>query len=114
MTNEVRTKMCRMLCNKRELAPDGKLMPKVYVVNDRPYWFLNVAKRAAYGTDYPIEVIGIEEAFEWHTGLNRSALPKHEVNWQFDQKGATYDGRLFDEGISITAESAKVRIITEG
>ena len=98
MTDEVRKKMCHMLMTKRGLVGEDLLMPKVYVVNGHPYWFLNAAKRAAYKTPYAIEVINIEEAYEVHTGKKWNPIEKGKVAWGVNQTGETYNGFLFSDG----------------
>lgn len=103
-----------MLCTNRCLTADHKLMPMVFVVNNRPYWFLNAARRAAFKTKYPIEIIGIEAAYEWNTGHSRKELNKHDVNWHFDQKGETFNGQLFEDLIGVMADSVNIKIISEG
>ena len=114
MTNEVRLKISKMLMHKRDLLGDGMLVPQVYVVNDHPYWFLNVARRAAYGTRFPIEVISIEAAFELVSGLPSSSLDRKHVDWHFDQKGDTFNGRLFDAGGSVLADMCNVPVFKDG
>ena len=47
-------------------AEEPKFLPKVFVVNGKCYWFLNVARRAAFGTEHPIEVMTIRDAWEIH------------------------------------------------
>ena len=83
-------------------AEEPKYLPKVFVVNGKCYWFLNVARRAAFGTEHPIEVMTIEEAWQIHLHMSADTLKKECVDNNFDQTGdAYYDGRLFDDRNSI-------------
>ena len=83
-------------------AEEPKYLPKVFVVNGKCYWFLNVARRAAFGTEHPIEVMTIGDAWEIHLHLPADTLKKECVDSNFDQTGdAFYDGRLFDDRNSI-------------
>ena len=90
---EVLVKNSMMLLGSTE--EDPKYLPKVFVVNGKCYWFLNVARRAAFGTEYPIEVMTIDEAWEIHMHMPAETLNKECVDSNFDQNGSTYDGRLF-------------------
>ena len=97
---EVLVKNSMMLLGSTEEEP--KYLPKVFVVNGKCYWFLNVARRAAFGTEHPIEVMTIEEAWPIYTHLPADTLKKECVDSNFDQTGDTYyDGRLFDSRDSI-------------
>ena len=90
---EVLVKNSMMLLGSTE--EDPKYLPKVFVVNGKCYWFLNVARRAAFDTEYPIEVMTIEEAWEIHLHMPAETLKKECVDSNFDQTGSTYDGHLF-------------------
>lgn len=74
---------------------DGKYLPRLYVVNGKCYLFLNVARRAAFGTDYPIEVLSIEDAWQTCMYLHPYKLKHDEVDWEFDSTGSTFNGFLF-------------------
>lgn len=83
-------------------AEEPKYLPKVFVVNGKCYWFLNVARRAAFGTEHPIEVMTIGDAWEIHLHMPADTLKKECVDSNFDQTGeAYYDGRLFDDRNSV-------------
>ena len=83
-------------------AEEPKYLPKVFVVDGKCYWFLNVARRAAFGTEHPIEVMTIREAWEIYMHMSADTLKKECVDSNFDQTGdAYYDGRLFDDRNSI-------------
>ena len=83
-------------------AEEPKYLPKVFVVNGKCYWFLNAARRAAFGTEHPIEVMTIEEAWQIHLHMSADTLDDKAVDRYFDQTGdAYYDGRLFDDCNSI-------------
>ena len=77
------------------LLGNGLLLPKLYVVGNEHYWFLNAAKRAAYGTNRRVEVLHIEEA--WQIVHNKKWVPAYKelVDWHFDQTGELYQGFLF-------------------
>ena len=76
---------------------DSKYLPRLYVVNGKCYLFLNVARRAAFGTDYPIEVLSIEDAWQTCMYLHPYKLKHDEVDWEFDSTGSTFDGYLFSD-----------------
>lgn len=90
-----------MLIGTKKLigGTESKFLPKVYVVNGKCYVFLNAAKRAAFGTNYPIEVMTAEEAWEIFMHLPAYKLRKTDVEWDFDQTGSTFDGCLFCDNI---------------
>ena len=97
MTKQQLEKAANTLLNTLQLTggDDPKYLPKIFIVNGQCSLFLNAARRLAYGTSYPIEVMTIEEAWEIHTGLGRDTLKKDMVQWEFDQIGDTFGGRLF-------------------
>ena len=74
---------------------DGKYLPRIYVVNGKCYLFLNVARRAAFGTDYPIEVLNIKDA--WKICMHTPFEMQRAVDWEFDSIGSTFDGYLFSD-----------------
>ena len=94
-----------MLMNSKQLTggDEPKFLPKIYIVNGQCSLFLNAARRIAYGTEYPIEVMTIEQAWEIHTGLSADSLKRDEVAWEFDSTGSTFDGRLFCDNYSVLA-----------
>lgn len=79
------------------LTEDHKYLPKIFVVNGKCYWFLNVARRAAYGSPYPIEVLTIVRA--WNICNHSMAnFDRNNVLWDFDTTGSTYNnGLLFSD-----------------
>ena len=104
MTEQQKQHAAEVLIHSKELlgGDDPKFLPKVFVVNGKCYWFLNVARRAAFGTEHPIEVMTIADAWEIHLHLPADTLKKECVDSNFDQTGdAYYDGRLFDDRNSI-------------
>ena len=114
MTREQLEKAALALVSSHRLigsSDELRYLPKVFIVNGHPYWFLNAAKRAAYGTNHVIHVMTIEEAWEIYTHLNRSTLKQEVVAWDFDQTGFTYDGRLFDNHHSQLAAMVDIPII---
>ena len=101
-----------LLMSKRLTGGDEpKFLPKIFIVNGHCYYYLNAARRAAYGTNYPIVVMTIEEAWEISTLLHRDSLKQNAVAWEFDQTGETFDGRLFDDRRSILANMVKNPVI---
>lgn len=76
---------------------DGKYLPRIYVVNGKCYLFLNAARRAAFGTDYPIEVLSIEDAWQTHYYQHPYTLKHDAVDWEFDSTGSTFNGFLFSD-----------------
>lgn len=111
MTTAQKLHIAESLLNTRGLVGDGMYLPKAFVVNGKPYWFMNAAKRAAYSTNHPIEVMTIEQAWEIHTNLPADTLKKSCIAKDFDQTGTTYDGKLFDDRESVYADSINIRII---
>ena len=101
-----------LLTSKRLTGGDEpKYLPKIFIVNGHCYYYLNAARRAAYGTNYPIVVMTIEEAWEISTLLHRDSLKQEDVAWEFDQTGETFNGRLFDDRRSILANMVKNPVI---
>ena len=88
--------IARVLINAVDLLGEDMWLPKIYVVNGRPCWFLNAARRAAYGTNHPIEMMTIEQAYQIHFGRPWPMENRNQVVWGFDQTGETYDGFLFE------------------
>ena len=117
MTQQQLEKAARMLMNSKQLTggDEPKFLPKIYVVNGECCLFLNAARRIAYGTTYPIEVMTIEEAWEIHTGLSADSLKKDRVAWDFDTTGSTFDGRLYCDNYKLLAAGVPnpvVRVMT--
>lgn len=84
-------------------AEEPKYLPKVFVVNGKCYWFLNVARRAAFGTEHPIEVMTIGDAWEIHLHMSADTLNEKAVEWNFDQTGSTFSGLLFCDNREVMA-----------
>lgn len=95
MTNDIKEYAANKLANTKYLLADGKCLPKIFIVDKHCYWYLNAAKRAAYGTNHPIEMLTINEAFEIITRLPATAMRHENVAWDFDQTGSTFNGDLF-------------------
>lgn len=97
MTEQQKQHAARMLMRSKELmgGEEAKFLPKLYIVDGKGYFFLNAARRAAYGTSFVIEVMTIEDAWEISMGLSRESFDRSKVEWEFDQTGGTFDGRLF-------------------
>lgn len=98
---EVLVKNSMMLLGSTEEEP--KFLPKVFVVNGKCYWFLNVARRAAFGTEHPIEVMTIKDAWEIYLHLPADTLKKEFVDSNFDQTGSTFNGQLFCDNREVMA-----------
>ena len=111
MTTAQKLHIAESLLNTRGLVGDGMYLPKAFVVNGKPYWFMNAAKRAAYNTYHPIEVMTIEQAWEIHTNLPADTLKKSCIAKDFDQTGTTYDGKLFDDQQSPLAQMVNIPIV---
>ena len=56
MTEQQKQHAAEVLLGTKALTggEDGKYLPRLYVVNGKCYLFLNVARRAAIGTNYTI------------------------------------------------------------
>ena len=95
MTEQQKQHAAEVLLGTKALTggDDPKFLPKLYVVNGKCYMFLNVARRAAIGTKYPIEVLSIEDA--WSLSMSEEKFDKDSVAWDFDTNGSTFDGKLF-------------------
>ena len=96
------------------ISPKDELryLPKVFIVNGKCYWFLNAAKRAAFGTNAVIHVMTIEQAWHIHLHLHPDTLKKECIEKNFDQTGDTFGGRLFDEPHSPLAQMVNIPIVT--
>lgn len=103
MTEQQKQHAAEVLIGTKALngGEDGKFLPKLYVVNGKCYMFLNVARRAALGTEYPIEVLSIEEAWQTHLHLSPDSLDREAVDWEWDSTGSTFDGCLFYDNKNI-------------
>jgi len=109
MTPLQKIKAANTLCRSISLVADNKLLPKIFVVNGKCYWFLNAAKRAAFDTKYPVEILTIEEAVKVCTDKPRT-LTRNSVVWDFDQRGETFGGYLFCDN-PVDALKVKMSVI---
>lgn len=75
------------------ISGENMLLPKIYIVGSRTYWFYYAALRAAYGTPFEVEKMTIEEAFEVYTGKPSDMLDKQRVSWEFNQRGEIFEGK---------------------
>lgn len=108
MTKEQIKQAADALLRSQGLLGTDMYLPKIFVVNGDIYYFLNAARRAAFGTEHPIEVMTIEEAFQTRYGFVPDKLA---VAREFKQEGDTFAGRLFmDEG-SLTPQQVYNPII---
>lgn len=106
MTQEQLQHAAQMLVvNSRKMmgGDEPKMLPKLFVVNGKCYWFLNAARRAAFGTSLAIEVMTIEEAWEIYTHMPANTLKKDAVERNFDQTGSTFNGLLFCDNREVMA-----------
>ena len=114
MTREQLEKAALALVSSHRLissSDEVRYLPKVFIVNGQCYWFLNAAKRAAFGTNSLITVMTIEQAWQIHTHLHPDTLEKERIEKKFDQTGDTFNGRLFDDRNSPLAEMVNIPII---
>ena len=97
MTEQQKQHAAEVLIHSKELlgGDDPKFLPKVFVVDGHCYMFLNAARRAAFGTEHPIEVMTIRDAWEIYMHMSADTLNQKEVEWNFDQTGSTFNGQLF-------------------
>ena len=113
MTEQQKLHAAKVLIHSKELTggDDPKFLPKVFVVNGKCYWFLNAARRAAFGTEHPIEVMTIEEAWQIHLHMPADTLDKKAVAWDFDQTGSTFSGLLFCNNRTIMAGTVQNPVV---
>ena len=114
MTQQQLQHAAEVLLNSHWLiSPKDELryLPKVFIVNGKCYWFLNAAKRAAYGTNAVITVMSIEQAWQIHLHLHPDTLKTECIEKNFDQTGDTYQGRLFADPTSPLATMVNIPII---
>lgn len=108
MTKEQIKQAADAILRSQGLLGEDMYLPKIFVVNGDIYYFLNAARRAAFGTEHAIEVVTIEDAFKSRYGFIPDKLA---VAREFNQEGHTFDGRLFmDEG-SLTPQQVYNPII---
>ena len=105
MTNELKKYASEVLLKSKQLngGDDPKFLPRIYVANGKCYYFLNAARRAVVGTNSPIEVITIEEAYKIVHNNTFSATMRDMVAWNIDTTGKTYKGYLFCDNKNIIA-----------
>ena len=114
MNNEQLQHAAEVLLNSHWLiSPKDELryLPKVFIVNGKCYWFLNAAKRAAFGTKHVIRVMTIEQAWRIWLHLPESSIKQECIEKNFDQTGDTFGGRLFDEPHSPLAQMVNIPIV---
>ena len=114
MTREQLEKAALALVSSHRLISSSdelRYLPKVFIVNGHPYWFLNAAKRAAFGTNAVIHVMTIEQAWHIHLHLHPDTLKNECIEKNFDQTGDTFGGRLFDEPHSPLAQMVNIPIV---
>ena len=87
------------------LSRDKIYLPIVYLVDGRMYWFLNAAKRAAYNYHSKVDAMDIYEAFMLINSRKMTAQEQSQVEWDFNQKGETYNGFLFRDNEYIVSDN---------
>ena len=93
MTQTMKYKAAAALMRSRAITATEQLLPVVYIVGEHLYWFLNVARRAAYCEKKHIEMMTIDAAWsitEKNKPFDRSMVCKH-----FNQQGDTFGSFLF-------------------
>lgn len=112
MTDKVRIHAAQMLIGSCKLSANMLYIPEVYVVDGHCYWFRNVARRAAYETQQPIEKVTIQEAF--YLLKPGKELDKSHIDKHFEQVGSTFsDNRLFcDSDVRWTSRLAMAYELT--
>lgn len=105
MTEQQKLHAAEVLLGTKALTggDEPKFLPKIYVVNGECSLFLNAARRLAYGTTYPIEVMTIEEAWDIVHAKDGQKFDPNEVEDNFDSVGSTFDGKLFCDNPFINA-----------
>ena len=111
MTQEQKQHAADLLARSWWLVGEDNFLPKVFMVNGKCYWFYNVAKRAAYKTRHPIEVVTIEDVFDLMTKDDQRHINRGTILHEFDQKGQTFGGRLFNNIKSEIAEMVNVKVV---
>ena len=111
MTQEQKQHAADLLARSWWLVGEDNFLPKVFMVNGKCYWFYNVAKRAAYKTRYPIEIVTIDDVFYLMTRDDQKHISRGTILHEFDQSGSTFNGRLFENANSELAEMVNIPII---
>ena len=111
MTQEQKQHAADLLARSWWLVGEDNFLPKVFMVNGKCYWFYNVAKRAAYKTRHPIEVVTIEDVFDLMNKDDQRHINRGTILHEFDQKGQTFGGRLFNNMNSEIAEMVNVKVV---
>ena len=105
MTEQQKLHVAEVLLGTKALTggDEPKFLPKIYVVNGKCSLFLNAARREAYGTTYPIEVMTIEEAWNIVHANDGQKLDPKEVEDNFSTIGSTFFGKLFCDNHLVNA-----------
>lgn len=94
MTHEEKKYIAQVLMTSHLLGED-KILPVVYVVNGRPYWFYYAALRAAGNEPRRIEIMTADEAYTILTGLPANTMRHNMVTQDLDQRGHLFGGYLY-------------------
>lgn len=111
MTQEQKQHAAELLAKSSLIVGEENFLPKLFMVNGKFYWFYNVAKRAAYKTRYPIEVVTIEDVFDLMTNYDKKRISRGTILHEFDQAGSTFNGRLFENANSELAEMVNIKVV---
>lgn len=104
--------MLELACNKlvyRNGLNGNIRYPFVFVAGDRLYWYLNVARRAVFGTIHQIEMVDIRYAYRTILGREMTEKEASAVSWNCKQEGELFEGgRLFCDNPNIYVRNGKV------
>ena len=94
MTYDVKRYIASVLMTNHPTGED-RILPIIYVVRNRPYWFYFAALRAAYNDPKQIEVMNAAEAYAIHTGKPAKMMPKALIDTHIDQRGSLFNKYLY-------------------
>lgn len=104
--------MLELACNKlvyRNGLNGNIRYPFVFVAGDRLYWYLNVARRAVFGTRQQIEMVDIRYAYRTILGREMTGKEAAAVSWECKQQGELFEGgRLFCDNQNVYIRNEKV------
>ena len=96
---EILRKAARSLIMNR--TNGQQYFPCVYYVGKSVAFTLNAAKRMAYGSMHDIEKMDIRSAWRIMHNEQMPAEELKKVSWNEDQRGATYNGRLYVDNFTV-------------
>lgn len=113
MTDKVRQRAANAIMKSyRVFCADEnarRYVPQIYVVGDSLYWFLNVARRAAYCDKKPIEVLSFLDAYMLTHGGKLPPERQYKMNIGVDQTGEVYCDYLFSDSL-VRVDSYRVKM----